>query len=142
VGFEHLQRRRIHNTSGQPVPVLCHPQSNEVLPRVQMELPVLQFVPIVPCPVAGHHWKESGSILLTPTLISIFICIYKVPSQPPLLQAKQAQLPRPFLIREMLQSLIIFMALLWTLSSSSSSFLNWEAQNWTQYSRCGLMRAE
>ena len=27
----------------------------EVLPRVQTELPKLQFVPIAPCPVAGHH---------------------------------------------------------------------------------------
>jgi len=64
---------------------------------------MLQFVPIAPCPVAGHHWKESGSILLTPTL-EIFIGIYKVPSQPSLLQAKQAQLPQPLLLGEMLQS--------------------------------------
>ena len=54
-GFEHLQRRRLHNPSGQPVPVLCHPQSEEVLPHVQTELPMLQFVPVAPCPVAGHH---------------------------------------------------------------------------------------
>ena len=54
-GFEYLQRR-IHNPSGQPVPGFCHPQSEEVLPHVQMELPVLpKFVPIAPCPVAGHH---------------------------------------------------------------------------------------
>jgi len=26
VRFEYLQRRRLHNLSGQPVPVLCHPQ--------------------------------------------------------------------------------------------------------------------
>jgi len=43
-GFEYLQRRRIHNPSGQPVPVLRHPQREEVLPHVQMELPMLQFV--------------------------------------------------------------------------------------------------
>jgi len=54
VGFEYLQTRRIHNPSGQPVPVLCLPQSKEVLPHVQMELPVLQSVPVAPCPVAGH----------------------------------------------------------------------------------------
>jgi len=54
-GLEYLQRRRLHNFSGQPVPVLHHPQSEEVLPHVQMELPMLQFVPIAPCPVAGHH---------------------------------------------------------------------------------------
>jgi len=29
VGFEYLQRRRIHNLSGQSVPVLCDPQSKE-----------------------------------------------------------------------------------------------------------------
>ena len=54
-GFEYLQRRRLHNLSGQPVPVLHHPQSEEVLPPVQTELPMLQFVPVVPCPVTGHH---------------------------------------------------------------------------------------
>ena len=55
VGFEYLQRRRLHSLPGQPVPVLCHPQREEVLPHVQLELPVPQFVPIAPCPVAGHH---------------------------------------------------------------------------------------
>jgi len=103
VGLEYLQGSRLHNLPGQPVPVLRHPQSKEVLPRVQMELLTLQFVPIAPCPVAGHHWKESGPILLTPSL-KIFRGVYKIPSQPSLLQAKQAQLPQPFLVREMLQS--------------------------------------
>ena len=55
VGLEYLQRRRLHNLPGQPVPVLCHPQREEVLPHVQTELPMLQFVPIARCPVAGHH---------------------------------------------------------------------------------------
>ena len=54
-GLEYLQRRRLHNLPGQPVPVLRHPQREEVLPHVQLELPRLQFVPIGPCPVTGHH---------------------------------------------------------------------------------------
>jgi len=54
-GLEYLQRRRLHNLPGQPVPVLRHPQREEVLPSVQTELLMLQFVPIAPCPVAGHH---------------------------------------------------------------------------------------
>jgi len=54
-GLEYLQRRRLHNLPGQLVPGLHHPQREEVLPRVQMELPVLQFVPVAPSPVAGHH---------------------------------------------------------------------------------------
>ena len=52
-GVEYRQRRRLHNVPGQPVPVLRHPQTEEVLPHVQTELPLLQFVPIAPCPVAG-----------------------------------------------------------------------------------------
>ena len=54
-GLEYLQRRRLHSLPGKPVPGLHHPQREEVLPHVQTELPVLQFVPIAPCPVAGHH---------------------------------------------------------------------------------------
>ena len=54
-GLEYLQRRRLHNLPGQPVPVLRHPQREEVLPHVQTELPVLQFVPIAPRPVPGHY---------------------------------------------------------------------------------------
>jgi len=46
--FEHLQRRRVHSTSGQIVPVLCHSQSEEVFPHVQMELPMLLFMPVFP----------------------------------------------------------------------------------------------
>jgi len=55
VGLEYLQRRRLHSLPGQPVPVLRHTQSEEILPHIQTELPVLQFVPIAPCPVTGHH---------------------------------------------------------------------------------------
>jgi len=102
-GLEYLQRRRLHSLPGQPEPGLCHPQREEVLPHLQLELPPLQFVPVAPCPVAGHYWKESGPILLTPTL-QIFRSISKVPSQPSLLQAEQAQLPQPFVVGEMLQS--------------------------------------
>ena len=54
-GLEYLQRRRLHNLSGQPVPGLHHPQREEVLPHVQTELPMLQFVSVVPCPSTGHH---------------------------------------------------------------------------------------
>ena len=54
---------------------LRHPQREEVLPHAQLELRLLPFVPIAPCPVAGHNWKESGPVLLTPTL-QIFMGIY------------------------------------------------------------------
>jgi len=54
-GLEYLQRRRLHNPPGQPVPVLHHPQREKVLPHVQREVPMLQFVPVAPCPITGHH---------------------------------------------------------------------------------------
>jgi len=41
-GFEYLQRRKLHSLPGQPGPGLRHPQREEVLPRVQTELPLLQ----------------------------------------------------------------------------------------------------
>jgi len=44
--LEYLQRRRLHNLPGQPVPVFRHPQREEVLSHVQTELPMLQFVPV------------------------------------------------------------------------------------------------
>jgi len=55
VGLEYLQRRRLHNIPEQPVPVLHHPQREEVLPHVQTELPMLQFVPVAPSSLSGHH---------------------------------------------------------------------------------------
>jgi len=54
VEFEYLQSRRLHNPSGQPVPVLRHAQNKEVLPHVQMELPVLQL--------CTRRLKESQSL--------------------------------------------------------------------------------
>ena len=102
-GLEYVQRRRLHSLPGQPGPGLRHPQREEVLPRVQLELSLLHFVPTASCPVTGHHCKESGPVFPTPTL-QIFRGISKVPSQPSLLQAEQAQLPQPLLVGEMLQS--------------------------------------
>lgn len=53
-GFESLQRMRLHNLSGQPIPLLCLSHS-KVLPHIQMEFPVFQSVPVDPCPVTGQH---------------------------------------------------------------------------------------
>lgn len=46
MAFEDLQGGRLHNLSGEPVSVLCHLHSREVLPGGQRESPVYQFVPI------------------------------------------------------------------------------------------------
>ena len=45
-GLEYLQRRRLHNLPRQPVPVLHHPQREEVLPHVQTEIPCSSFAKV------------------------------------------------------------------------------------------------
>lgn len=77
---------------------------------LQMENPVFQFVPIASCAITGHHQKQLGPIHWAPAL-SIFISIDKIPSLSPLLCAKQPEASLPFFIREMLQPLLIFVAL-------------------------------
>ena len=57
-GLQYLQRRRLHNLSGQPVPGLRHPQREVVLPHVKVERLMLQFVPAAPCLV--EHRSLSG----------------------------------------------------------------------------------
>ena len=57
-GLEYLQRRRLHSLPGQPGPGLHHPQREEVLPRVQLELPLLQFVPVAPVLSLGTTGKS------------------------------------------------------------------------------------
>jgi len=74
-GPEYLQKRRLHNLPGQPVPVLRHPQSERVLPHVQVELPMLQFVPTAPCPVAGNTEKS----LVSPSTDDYSVKNYHVP---------------------------------------------------------------
>jgi len=46
-GLEYLQRRRLHSLPGQPVPVLRHPQSEEILVQV--------FLCFYPTPVSWNH---------------------------------------------------------------------------------------
>jgi len=58
VGFEYLQIRRLHNLSGQPVPVLHHPQSKQVLLHVQLELLML-FLCLLPVVLSLSTTEKS-----------------------------------------------------------------------------------
>ena len=64
--FEFLQGGRLHNLSGQLVPVLGHLHSRKVFPDVQREPPVFHCVPMASGPVRGHHQKQSGSVFFVP----------------------------------------------------------------------------
>jgi len=55
MAFKHLQGWRLHSHSGQPVPVLGHPHSENVFSDTQREAPVFQFVPFASGPVTEHH---------------------------------------------------------------------------------------
>lgn len=98
VGFECLQRR-LHHLSVQPVSVPSHPHSEKVFSHMQTELAVFQFKPIDSYPVARHHRKKSGPILWISSL-EILVHISKTSFQSSILQAEQAQLSKPFLIRD------------------------------------------
>ena len=129
--FNYLQGWRLHNLSGHPVPVLGHLHSEKGFLDIQREPPVFQFLLIASGPVTGHHWKEPGSVTFSPSpLVFTFfkksfasrhICFSYIRCSSPL---------------------IILMARYWFLSSMSMSVLYWEAQNWTQCSRCVLTSTE
>lgn len=64
VAYEDFQGGN-YSLSGQTVPVLHHPHNREVLPHIQRQNPVFQFVPIASCSRTGHHRKQPDSILFT-----------------------------------------------------------------------------
>ena len=56
VGSLHHRITEWEGLEGTSVGHLVQPPAKEeVLPRVQLELPLLQFVPVAACPAAGHH---------------------------------------------------------------------------------------
>ena len=58
------------------------------------------------------------------------------------LQIEQSQVSQPFLISELHQVLSPCHSPLDSYLGDPCIFFNWGAQNWTQYSRCGLTRVE
>lgn len=119
--FEGLQEWRLHQLSRQPVPLLDHPHSKQVLPDAEEEPPSR-------VPVSAHWscpWKWPGSVVcaLSP---HIPLQLYEICPEPSLLQAPQRELFPPFLRWEMLPSLRhLSRALSWTLCTSSFSIFYW-----------------
>lgn len=99
----------------------------------------MSLVPLVL--LLGTSTNSPPPFLLIPTF-KTFVHDDQILSQPSLPQAEQPQCSQPFLIREMLQAPLIFMALRWALSSCSLFALNWGALHWVQCSRCALPWAE
>ena len=119
VGSECLQRRKPHNLSGQPIPVFCYPHREEVFSclRGNSYIPVCTHCPLYCCWMsltrAWIHPPDTLYILKNVNeVISVSSPSYRDPA-PSASPHKRYSTP-----------LIIFMALCWTLSSSSLSFLN------------------
>lgn len=51
---------------GQPIPVLWHPFSEEVLSDISSEPPLLQLETISSCPITCYLWKETNTLSVQP----------------------------------------------------------------------------
>lgn len=87
---------------------------------------LVQLTPVVPCPLHVAPCAERASVLQSS--LKVLDYCYEVPHKPSLLQGES------FLTGQVLQHLITFVVLLWTLSARSISFVICGDHNWTQYS--------
>ena len=119
------------------VPVLSHPHSTEVLPGVQGEPPVFQFVTMGSCPGTEHPEKSLAPSSL-PSLFRYFLTLMRSPCP--------SSSPGPSSLRlsyvRCSHFLVIFVVFCWSHSSISTYFSHQGADNWTWYSRCGLSSTE
>lgn len=130
-----LPFRRMETSKPLWTPVSDHPHKIKLSSCVLMDFLVFQFVPIAIGLVAGHHWEKPGFVFFTLDL-QVLTDIGKIPPEPSFLQAELSHLSQSLLILEMVQALVIFATLFWSLSSMSMSLLLWGTQDWIQQSGC------
>ncbi|KAK4815585.1 hypothetical protein QYF61_004800 [Mycteria americana] len=104
VSFKYLQGWRLNHFPGQPGPMLDNPSSEDIFPNTQSKPPLVQLEAISSGPITCYLGEETDPHLST-TSFQVVVESDKVSPQPPLLQAKQSQLPQPLLIRLVLQTL-------------------------------------
>ncbi|KAK4830689.1 hypothetical protein QYF61_012858 [Mycteria americana] len=90
--------------NGLPVPMLDNPFSKEIFTNIQSKPLLTQLEAISSRPITCYLGEETDPHLST-TSFQVVVESNKVSPQPPLLQAKQPQLPQPILIRLVLQTL-------------------------------------
>ena len=96
--------------------------SKEIFPNVQSKPPLTQPEAIASHLIASYLGEETNTCLTTASF-QVVVESDKVYPQPPLLQTKEPQFPQLLLIRVVLRPISSFIALLWTRSSTSMSFL-------------------
>ncbi|RMB93706.1 hypothetical protein DUI87_29936 [Hirundo rustica rustica] len=107
----------------QPIWVTCSSAlSPALLPDVQVELPVAQFLPVASCRIAQHHQAEPGPS--SGPFLQILTDIDEDHSQSSPLEAEQTQSSILASSESCYCPLIIFVAFPWTSSRSSVSLLH------------------
>ncbi|KAK4832178.1 hypothetical protein QYF61_020958 [Mycteria americana] len=94
----------LYHFPGQPVPMLDNPLGKEIFPNIQAKPPLAQLEVVSSCPMACYLGEETDPHLATTSFQGV-VESNKVSPQPPFLQAKQPQFPRPLLRRLLLQTL-------------------------------------
>ena len=117
-----VQRGRVNHFPGEIIPMGDCPHCEKFPSRVQSESPQEQFVSLPPCPLHVTPCKKGTSNFFVATL-SVLVHGDEIPSEPPFLKAEQTQFYQPILVWQLPSPLIILVALLWTPSSLSTSFL-------------------
>ena len=138
MSFKHWQAWGIKHLSRKPVPGFDHPFCEEMLPNIQSEPPLTQLWTITKHPITGSQGQEFSTVLSTSPPLEAAES-NEVAPQPPFLQTRvfshsSQDIPS--------SPSTIFVALLWTHLRTLTSFLNCGAQNFTQYSRWGLISAK
>lgn len=82
---------RLHHFPGHPAPMLDHPLSEEILPDVQPEAPLVQVETIFSCPVTGFLGAEASPPGLQAPLRWLQRAVK--PTESPFCQAKECQFP-------------------------------------------------
>lgn len=100
---------------------------------IYMEFPLFPFVSIASCPVTGQQGGGPGLHLLCCSH-QVFIHMERVSLS--FLQDEQSQLCQPLIYVTCCKSFVIPLALCWAHSSTSTSVLQWGAQNGIQHSGC------
>ena len=102
--FKYLQGWWLNHFSGQHVPMLDNPLSEEFFPNIQPKLPSVQLETISFCPISCYLGEETDIHLIT-TSYQVVVESDKISLEPPSLQAKHPHFPQLLLIRLVLQIL-------------------------------------
>jgi len=96
--------------------------SKEIFPNIHSEPPLMQLEAIASHPIVSYLGEETNTCLTT-TSFQVVVESNKVPPQPPLLQTKQPSSLSHSSLDLFSRSFTSLVALLWTCSSNSVSFL-------------------